>query len=81
MHAGLLAQCHDLFQSAVFLQAQCDRDLIQLILRQDHEQVINASQDLDTLIHRAALHMIIQNAAHYISPLWVQTDAVDIRFR
>ena len=81
MHPGFLTECHDLFQTVIFIQPQSNGNLIQTVLRKDHHKVCDPSQDLYTFIFCSGFHMIIQNSPYLISPLGIGYDPVDIFFR
>ena len=63
------------------VSTECDRDFIQLVLRKDVFQITKRSQYFHSLIGRAARDVLIQNTTHYISPLGIAEDSVNIFLR
>lgn len=81
VHPGFLTDIHHTFQIIIILQGKCDRDFIQLVLRKDVFQITKRSQYFHSLIGRAARDVLIQNTTHYISPLGIAEDSVNIFLR
>ena len=59
VHSGLFAQCNDVLQFLVFPKSQRDRNLIQTVFRQDHDQIVDPSDHFDAFVHRPACHIVI----------------------
>ena len=81
MHTGLLTQIHQLLQAAVVLKGKRDRDLVQLVFRQDVQKVVDGTQNLHSLIGCSSRNLIIQNSSYHISPLGIAVDPVNIFLR
>ena len=78
MHTGFLTKCHNMLQFVVLTQSQCDSNLIQPVLRQDHGQVLNPSDHFDSFVHRRSGNLVIQYSADAVSPLRICNDPVYI---
>ena len=77
MHAGLLAGRHNLFQMGVLPDSQGDGDLIQRIQLQNPVQVADLADHPDAAVFSAPFRLIIQDAAHLVSPLGIGPHPVD----
>ena len=78
MHTRFFTQINDIFQMIIILQCQSDRDLIQLIFRQDLVDILNTTNYLDPLVHGSARDPVVQNPSHNITPLGIGIDPRDI---
>ena len=59
MHTRFFTHCHNMLQFVIFSKPQRDGDLIQPILRQDHDQIFDPSDHFNPFIHRPSGNLII----------------------
>lgn len=78
---GFLANGHEPFKLIIFVQPQCDRNLVKKMILQDLAEHGSLAQYLDPPVACPVLHMIVQDPIHMVAPIQVGLDAVDIALR